>query len=800
MANSIVSYTGADPNGNQSVMSKVTVTSAGFLSLADIKSSDTYTLRLWIKASGARTALAYIGGSAYTISATTSWQVCKFTAQATPSSCDLYLPAGTYYIWHPKLERSSKASDYSPAPEDVDENIEDSANAATNAANAYTDGALQSYSTTAEMRSEINQTRDEINLSVTEQITQTRTYADRKAAEARTNAGTDTDTKLQSYVTTTTHTADLQVLSNQISSKVSTTTFNTLAGRVTNAENGITQNTADITAANSALTTLTGRVTTAESAIVQNATDISSTVTAVSALDGRLTTAESVITQTSNSLSSTITTVNGLGTRMTTAESNISQNSSDISQNTSDIAQHTSDISATNNAVSSLSTRVTTAESNITQNATDISATVRSVSSLDGRVTTAESNITQNTTEISLRVIKGDRTVSGSTVNDTISEINTSTKGILLSTAGKLQITAGNFKLDSLGNATLKGGIIQSSNYIANTSGTKIDLSDGTIDSKNFKVSSAGVMTATGAVIKGSTFQIDTTGQGGENVGYITLKNVYNYTVSGQSASETFTLSEKPNGIYLSNVVLYGSSVQTSASTDIVPGQITVSDLAGYTSISGAYGINTNYLYCDELHINGTIGIAMRTATFSTYGDTLNVGISEMPLRLCGSTIHTTTDLNFFTSGHGIMFGGIWAYRMYDGEMALGADSKNMRFYARNIYFNAPAYTNTGVIVTSDLRKKTDVGLLDSRYLDLIKHLTPARFKIKSIKNDHFHTGFIAQEVLGALAQAGLTPEEVGMFVDIHKDGSDYALRYDEIAALLLLYIKDLEAQIKELK
>lgn len=54
--------------------------------------------------------------------------------------------------------------------------------------------------------------------------------------------------------------------------------------------------------------------------------------------------------------------------------------------------------------------------------------------------------------------------------------------------------------------------------------------------------------------------------------------------------------------------------------------------------------------------------------------------------------------------------------------------------------------------------------------------------------------------MLGALTQAGLTPEEVGMFVDIHKDGSDYALRYDEIAALLLLYIKDLEAQIKELK
>lgn len=676
MANSIVSYTGTDPNGSQSVMSKVTVTSAGFLSLADIKSSDTYTLRLWIKASGARTVLAYIGSSAYTISATTSWQVCKFTAQATPSSCDLYLPAGTYYIWHPKLERSSKASDYSPAPEDVDENIEDSANAATNAANAYTDGALQSYSTTAEMRSEINQTRDEINLSVTEQITQTRTYADRKAAEARTNAGTDTDTKLQSYVTTTTHTSDLQILSNQIATKVSTSTFNSLEGRVT------------------------------------------------------------------------------------------------------------------------------TAESNITQNASAISSTVTSVNALNGRMTTAESNITQNATDISLRVIKGDRSVSGQTVNDTISEINASTKGILLSTAGKLQITAGNFQLDAYGNATLAGGIIRSSNYVANTSGTKIDLSNGTIDTKNFKVSSTGILTATGASITGSTFQIDTTGRGGENIGYIMLRNIYEYTTwDDQPASETFTLSEKPNGIYLSSEVQYGGAVQTTASTDIVPGGITVSDTAGSVSISGSYGINTNYLYCDNLCLSGFSGIALRgVSDWASYGATVNVGISEINLRLCGSTIYTTSDLDFTTAGRGVMLQGRYAFRLYSGEMALGVDTINMRFYAARVYFNCPAYTNTGAVVTSDLRTKENISLLDRRYLDMIKSLKPTRFNIKGIKDDHLHTGFIAQEVLSAMTQAGLKPEELAAFVDTEGDGSKYALIYDEFAALLLFYIQDLEKQIHNLK
>ena len=674
MANSIVSYTGTDPNGSQSVMSKVTVTSAGFLSLADIKSSDTYTLRLWIKASGARSVLAYIGGSAYTISATTSWQVCKFTAQATPSSCDLYLPAGTYYIWHPKLERSSKASDYSPAPEDVDEDIEDSANAATNAANAYTDGALQSYSTTAEMRSEINQTRDEINLSVTEQITQTRTYADRKAAEARTNAGTDTDTKLQSYVTTTTHTSDLQILSNQIATKVSTSTFNSLEGRVT------------------------------------------------------------------------------------------------------------------------------TAESNITQNASAISSTVTSVNALNGRMTTAESNITQNATDISLRVIKGDRSVSGQTVNDTIAEINASTKGILLSTAGKLQITAGNFQLDAYGNATLAGGIIRSSNYVANTSGTKIDLSNGTIDTKNFKVSSTGILTATGASITGSTFQIDTTGRGGEDIGYITLRNIYEYTTwDDQPASETFTLSERPNGVYMTDEVQSGGTVQTTASTDISPGRIIVSG-NGHVSFFGSGGISTNDLYCDNLYLNG-FGIALQGVNdWASYGETVNVGRSEINLRLCGSTVYTTSDLDFTTAGRGVMLQGRYAFRLYSGEMALGVDTINMRFYAARVYFNCPAYTNTGAVVTSDLRTKENISLLDRRYLDMIKSLKPTRFNIKGIKDDHLHTGFIAQEVLSAMTQAGLKPEELAAFVDTEGDGSKYALIYDEFAALLLLYIQDLEKQIHNLK
>ena len=48
------------------------------------------------------------------------------------------------------------------------------------------------------------------------------------------------------------------------------------------------------------------------------------------------------------------------------------------------------------------------------------------------------------------------------------------------------------------------GGIIKSFNYVVDTSGLKINLHDGVIDSKNFKVSSDGMLTCENANIQGS--------------------------------------------------------------------------------------------------------------------------------------------------------------------------------------------------------------------------------------------------------------------------------------------------------
>ena len=183
----------------------------------------------------------------------------------------------------------------------------------------------------------------------------------------------------------------------------------------------------------------------------------------------------------------------------------------------------------------------------------------------------------------------------------------------------------------------------------------------------------------------------------------------------------------------------------------------------------------------------------MQAASFLTYGNTINVGISEMPLRLCGTTIYTTADLNFVTDGKGLIFGGKYAYRMYNNEMALGADTLDMRFYARNVYFNCPAYANTGMIITSDARAKRCIEPIDNRYLDLIRRIAPMRFKLADSNENVYHTGFIAQDVRKAMFETDIAPDELGAFVD---NNGKLALRYEEFIPLVLAYVKYLEGRI----
>ena len=79
---------------------------------------DRYTFSLWVKAEG--TGAVTFGGSSF--SAATEWVKHSATFTAESENVTLsFTKSGTYYIYHPQLELGNKATDWTPAPEDVDE-------------------------------------------------------------------------------------------------------------------------------------------------------------------------------------------------------------------------------------------------------------------------------------------------------------------------------------------------------------------------------------------------------------------------------------------------------------------------------------------------------------------------------------------------------------------------------------------------------------------------------------------------------------------------------------------------------
>lgn len=83
-------------------------------------------------------------------------------------------------------------------------------------------------------------------------------------------------------------------------------------------------------------------------------------------------------------------------------------------------------------------------------------------------------------------------------------------------TSKNITINSTNFNVDkdgntTMNNATLTGGEIKSSNYVADTSGTKINLANGVIDSKNFKVDNQGNTTCGNLTINGGKVNINAT-------------------------------------------------------------------------------------------------------------------------------------------------------------------------------------------------------------------------------------------------------------------------------------------------
>ena len=167
-------------------------------------------------------------------------------------------------------------------------------------------------------------------------------------------------------------------------------------------------------------------------------------------------------------------------------------------------------------------------DSKISQTAEDITLSVDTT--LSNYSTTDEMN-----TQISLTATEINNTVRTKVgENEIISKINQTPESITIN-ANKLNlqgyITASD--LSGNGTSTINGsnittGTIKSSNYVANTSGTAINLTNGLIDTKNFKVDQYGNLNCNGATLQNATFVVNQNNAGSTAYIDVSTGNFYN--------------------------------------------------------------------------------------------------------------------------------------------------------------------------------------------------------------------------------------------------------------------------------
>jgi len=183
----------------------------------------------------------------------------------------------------------------------------------------------------------------------------------------------------------------------------------------------------------------------------------------------------------------------------------------------------------------------------------------------DNYVTNTRLETTKSTieAEVTSKLDGVDDSSGNVTAASIVLAVNNSDSSVIVN-ANKINLTGYVTATDlaGTGTTTINGsnittGDIKSSNYVANTSGTKLSLTDGTIDTKNFKVTSTGDVTCNNATING-TIQKTVQGQYYDEI--VTIGNPNN-TGNSIEVSSTSGFKTYING---GNVVTYNNNQITA--------------------------------------------------------------------------------------------------------------------------------------------------------------------------------------------------------------------------------------------
>ncbi|MBS1418153.1 MAG: tail fiber domain-containing protein, partial [Ruminiclostridium sp.] len=350
------------------------------------------------------------------------------------------------------------------------------------------------------------------------------------------------------------------------------------------------------------------------------------------------------------------------------------------------------------------------------------------------------------------------------------------------------------------------GGVIKSSNYVANSTGMKLSLATGEWDSKYFKVSSTGTITATGGTIGGFTISNNSLYNGLDTINHKEGTNetagVNISVLGGFSAYNGEYGTEMNNG----QIRFYSLGRElgyiTPGSTDFSDYSKTGIGIVATNQIGGAglYGrIDLGYkdkmngntyiaaysVCCDGKKnsndgFNSTFHIKTR---FSSGIDVSDIYFSYENKTICSIGIAgyygvggISPDVykwlpvfnDYVAFKRGILFDSSNPSLIYHGANRLLACSSSKIVVGNSnlaLSLIGSSLTSSSTIsVSSDARMKNHIADLPSGSENLFDYLDGKSFFYNGDTSTAKNYGFIAQDVLTALQKCGLTTDDFAGF------------------------------------
>jgi len=145
--------------------------------------------------------------------------------------------------------------------------------------------------------------------------------------------------------------------------------------------------------------------------------------------------------------------------------------------------------------------------------------------------------------------------------------------------------------LSTGGSSTINGdnittGTIKSENYVADTSGTKIKLLDGSIDTKNFKVNSSGEITSTGGTIGGFNISSNSFSK--------SVNGIYDYDIHDKVLVKGITMNTLPATNSGLDTLDYNESGSITSTDYIYINKILNNEITNEKEVTGTFEINSN--------------------------------------------------------------------------------------------------------------------------------------------------------------------------------------------------------------